>query len=52
MKAWETATHFRDLIEQEKKITDTLTPDEISDCFDYTYHLKNVDQIFKKIGLA
>ncbi|RCW65816.1 adenylosuccinate lyase [Saliterribacillus persicus] len=52
MKAWETATHFRDLIEQEKKITETLTPDEISDCFDYTYHLKNVDQIFKKIGLA
>lgn len=51
MKAWETATHFRTLIEQEEKITSTLTEEQIEACFDYTYHLKNVDNIFKKIGL-
>ncbi|MCZ0704312.1 adenylosuccinate lyase [Natronobacillus azotifigens] len=51
MKAWETATHFRTLIEQEEKITSTLTEKQIEACFDYTYHLKNVDNIFKKIGL-
>ncbi|WP_182201011.1 adenylosuccinate lyase [Paraliobacillus salinarum] len=51
MKAWETATPFRQLIEQEDKITATLSKEQLDDCFDYTYHLKNVDQIFKKIGL-
>ncbi|WP_018932344.1 adenylosuccinate lyase [Gracilibacillus lacisalsi] len=52
MKAWETATPFRHLIEQEERINSTLSKEQLDDCFDYTYHLKNVDQIFKKIGLA
>ncbi|MCT2536786.1 adenylosuccinate lyase [Aquibacillus koreensis] len=51
MKAWETATPFRELIEAEEKITNVLSKEELDDCFDYTYHLKNVDQIFTKIGL-
>jgi len=33
-------------------VTSHLTTDEIDDCFDYTYHLKNVDQIFNRIGLV
>ncbi|GAA4066651.1 adenylosuccinate lyase [Amphibacillus indicireducens] len=52
MKAWETETHFRTLIEQEPRITEILSQDQIEDCFDYTYHLKNVDQIFARMGLA
>ncbi|MFD1065567.1 adenylosuccinate lyase [Oceanobacillus locisalsi] len=52
MEAWETATSFKVLVEQDERITSKLTQAEIDDCFDYTYHLKNVDQIFTKIGLA
>lgn len=52
MKAWETETHFRTLIEQEPQITKVLSQDQIDDCFNYTYHLKNVDQIFARMGLA
>ena len=52
MKAWETETHFRTLIEQEPQITKVLSQEQIDDCFDYTYHLKNVDQIFARMGLA
>ncbi|GGP08065.1 adenylosuccinate lyase [Oceanobacillus neutriphilus] len=52
MEAWETATSFKALVEQDDRITSKLTQAEIDDCFDYTYHLKNVDQIFTKIGLA
>ncbi|MBM7572783.1 adenylosuccinate lyase [Aquibacillus albus] len=51
MKAWEQGIHFRELVEGEEKITSLLSDDEIADCFDYTYHLKNVDRIFDKIGL-
>ncbi|WP_138417820.1 adenylosuccinate lyase [Aquibacillus sediminis] len=51
MKAWENGIPFKELIESESKITETLTAEEIEACFDYTYHLKNVDRIFDKIGL-
>lgn len=52
MQAWETATHFKDLVEAEEEIITRLTPEEINACFDYTYHLKNVDFIFERIGLT
>ncbi|WP_174615841.1 adenylosuccinate lyase [Virgibacillus ihumii] len=51
MQAWETATHFKTLVEENAEINSQLTQDEIDDCFDYTYHLKNVDAIFNRIGL-
>lgn len=52
MKAWENGIHFKSLIEEVEDITSRLTQEEIDDCFDYTYHLKNVDGIFERIGLA
>ena len=42
---------FRTLVESEEKITSKLSLEEIADCFDYNYHLKNVDYIFEKLGL-
>ncbi|WP_010097460.1 adenylosuccinate lyase [Ornithinibacillus scapharcae] len=51
MEAWETEIHFRELVKKEERITSLLTDDEIANCFDYTYHLKNVDVIFNRIGL-
>ncbi|MTW86277.1 adenylosuccinate lyase [Virgibacillus dakarensis] len=51
MQAWETETHFKELVEQSERITSKLSQEEIDDCFDYTYHLKNVDRIFARIGL-
>ena len=52
MKAWENGIPFKSLIEDVDAITSRLTQAEIDDCFDYTYHLKNVDGIFERIGLA
>ncbi|MFD1849626.1 adenylosuccinate lyase [Oceanobacillus bengalensis] len=52
MQAWETETAFKQLVEQDEKILATLKQAEIDDCFDYTYHLKNVDYIFDRIGLT
>ncbi|MBM7580426.1 adenylosuccinate lyase [Jeotgalibacillus terrae] len=51
MEAWEKQVHFRELVEGEEKITSKLSPAEIEDCFDYTYHLQHVDTVFKRIGL-
>lgn len=51
MEAWEKQVPFRQLIEKEERITSKLSKEEIDDCFDYNYHLKNVDYIFKRCGL-
>ncbi|MDO6448922.1 adenylosuccinate lyase [Oceanobacillus profundus] len=52
MQAWETETPFKQLVEADEEITAKLTQEEIDDCFNYTYHLKNVDVIFERIGLS
>lgn len=51
MEAWETETHFKQLLEQNKIVQENLSNEEIEDCFDHTYHLKNVDFIFDRLGL-
>jgi len=51
MEAWEKQVPFRQLVEGEEKITSRLTPAKIDDCFDYNYHIKNVDLIFERVGL-
>ncbi|EGP4509811.1 adenylosuccinate lyase [Listeria monocytogenes] len=51
MEAWEKQVPFRELVEQDATITENLSAEEIADCFDYNYHLKNVDLIFERLGL-
>lgn len=51
MQAWEQQVPFRELIEAESDITQRLSEAEIADCFNYEYHLENVDVIFKRLRL-
>ncbi|WP_430603830.1 adenylosuccinate lyase [Enterococcus sp. DIV0724b] len=50
--AWDHQTAFRPLLEADEKITSILSTEELDDAFDYNYHLKNVDIIFERVGLA
>ncbi|GGC83141.1 adenylosuccinate lyase [Enterococcus wangshanyuanii] len=50
--AWDHQTAFRPLLEADEKITSVLSKEELDDAFDYNYHLKNVDVIFERVGLA
>ncbi|MGL6056759.1 MAG: adenylosuccinate lyase [Culicoidibacterales bacterium] len=52
MQAWENQVPFRSLVEANTDIATTLTTAEIEDCFDPSYHVKNVDAIFARLGLA
>ncbi|TDQ34144.1 adenylosuccinate lyase [Aureibacillus halotolerans] len=52
MESWETKVPFRQLVENDPAIADKLTEEELEECFDYTFHLKNVDTIFERVGLA
>jgi adenylosuccinate lyase len=51
-RSWDEQLQFRDLVDAEAKITDVLTKQQIDDAFDYHWHLRHVDDIYKRIGLA
>lgn len=42
---------YRGLLEEDAELREELTKEEIASFFDYGYHLKNVDSIFKRLGL-
>lgn len=50
-KAWDEQIQFRELVEGNSVISSHLSEEEIADCFNYQYHLKNVDLIFERLGL-
>ena len=49
-RSWNEGISFRKLVESSS-IMDYLSEDDVSDAFDYHYHLRHVDEIFKKVGL-
>jgi adenylosuccinate lyase len=52
MKAWEKRKSFLSLLEADRRITARLSKLELNSLFDYTYYLKYVDDVFKRLGLA
>lgn len=51
-KAWDEQKDFRTLLEADPKVTERLSSAELDDAFDYHWHLKNIDQIFERVGLG
>jgi adenylosuccinate lyase len=51
MESWEKQVQFKELIQNEERITSTLSEEEIEECFDYNRHMQQVDTIFKRVGL-
>ena len=52
MKSWEERIPFRSLVEADERIAGILDPDEIDDAFDWDYHTRNVELIFRRAGLG
>lgn len=51
MKSWESQTLFKPIVEADSTITEALTQEEIDEAFDLDHHTRNVDVIFKRVGL-
>ncbi|UTI87398.1 adenylosuccinate lyase [Mammaliicoccus sciuri] len=51
MESWETQTPFRTLVEQDEKITNLLSTEELDECFNEKHHLNQVDTIFRRAGI-
>lgn len=50
-RSWDEQLQFKDLVEADATITERLTQAEIDEAFDYNWHLKHVDDIFKRLNL-
>lgn len=49
--SWDNQQDFRALVEANEMVVAHLTKDDLQDAFNYDYHLKEVDTIFRRIGL-
>lgn len=43
--------NFQALITQDSRVTDHLSPDDLKACFDPQHHLKNLDQVYQRLGI-
>lgn len=51
MRVWQDKGQLIDYVKEDPEVQEYMSPEEIADCFDYTYHLKNIDKIFKRLKL-
>ena len=51
MTAWEEERPFQEVVAESDAITEVLSDDEIEEAFDPNYHIRNVDLIFRRVGL-
>ena len=50
-KAWEEGRDFREVIQENQSVMNYLKQEEISVLFDWSYHLKHIDDVFQRLGL-
>lgn len=50
--SWDEQKAFRPLIEEDETIMSHLSKEEVDEAFDYNYHVRNVDEIFERVGLG
>ncbi len=51
LNAWKNEANFRQLLEADPDVAKALTPAEIEECFNLSYHMKNVNYILKRAGI-
>ncbi|MFH7027928.1 MAG: adenylosuccinate lyase [Heteroscytonema crispum UTEX LB 1556] len=43
--------NFHDLISQDPRVTQKLSPEEIEACFDPRHHLQHLEQVYQRLGI-
>lgn len=52
MEAWQGRKSFLALLQEDRRIADSLTGDELKSLFDYNYYLRHVGAVFERLGLT
>ena len=51
-RVWAGDGDLRTLLGQDPRVTERLSPEDLDDCFELEYHLRNVDVAFERLGLG
>src|SRR6266850_224142 len=51
MRAWKERRPFFELLAADRDVTAKLSADEVKSCFDPAFYVRNVDAVFKRLGL-
>ena len=51
MAAWREQGSFQELLARDSEVMAHLSPDELKACFDPAWYLRNVDAIYRRLGL-
>ena len=51
MKAWTEGLDYKTLLSADSRVMGLLSSGELEDCFTLDYYFKNVDYIFKRVGI-
>ncbi|MDW7673007.1 MAG: adenylosuccinate lyase [Bacillota bacterium] len=51
LEAWRTKTEFKTLLFNDNEVMERLDKAEVEELFDYSYHTKHVDYVFKRAGI-
>src|SRR5881397_1826693 len=52
MRAWKERRPFFELLAADRDVTAKLSADELKRCFDPAFYVRNVDAVFKRLGLT
>jgi adenylosuccinate lyase len=52
MESWHSGKEFYQLVKESAQVRKILSDEEIDACFDLNRHLRHVDTIFARVGLA
>jgi adenylosuccinate lyase len=51
MRAWRERRPFLELLAEDPTVTERIAPEELKACFDPAWYLRNVDAVFRRVGL-
>jgi adenylosuccinate lyase len=51
LQAWKNELNFKQLLQEDAELSKKMSREEIDACFDLSYHLKNVNYIFRRAGI-
>jgi len=49
LKVWDTGKDFKTLLLEDEELMEHVSAQEVEDVFDLDYHLKHVDEIFRRV---
>jgi adenylosuccinate lyase len=51
MPSWSTGEPFQELLFKDEEVMNVLSKEEITELFDYSFHLQYIDEIYSRFGL-